>query len=581
MKVALVGAELEENLGLRYMASSLEKKNHNVKIIPFNNYYDVNETTEQIIDYSPDITGLSMVFTTRGKEFCVLAEKLRQKNYQGHIIAGGPFASFNAVNLLRDFPAFNSIGLGEGEKTICELAEKLNDLDRVPSLAYRNKNGVIVQNPHNGTGENINELPFPKRSTFHDYFGLKVASVVTSRGCWRNCLFCSINAWYEKTDIKKFRFRSIDNIVEELKQLYFEYGVRIFNFQDDNFYLNSKSKALERFKQLKIRLEEENIKNIAFAFKARPDSITRESVEILSELGLFRVFLGVENASVIGLKNLNRKCTIDEILNALQILNEFDIHVAYNILLFEPYTTLDDILVNLRFMEKHIENPQNFCRVEPHAGTGLERLLKNNEKLLGDYFGLDYRLENNEAEAFHYIANLAFQDRNFNNSGLHYFNMQVDFYYQLLRRFYPEALNETIRSHVRNFIKETNLDTYHLLTNIYDYVNETDKLEHEYLIEFAGNMRRKVDRNSMFLRKQGEEIINMLDMAFKFRHDNKYLSSLILVEKNTCFLPTEKEPVNNPQEILNDEFSLGDVLNIVSQPIPYEEFKNYLAHEKR
>src|SRR6056297_708736 len=128
MKIALVGAELEENLGLRYMASSLELKNHHVKIIPFNNYYDVHETVEQIIRFSPDIAGLSMVFTTRGKEFCVLAEKLRQKNYNGHIIAGGPFASFNATNLLRDFSSFDSVCLGEGEQTICELADNLPDL---------------------------------------------------------------------------------------------------------------------------------------------------------------------------------------------------------------------------------------------------------------------------------------------------------------------------------------------------------------------------------------------------------------------------------------------------------------------
>lgn len=581
MKVALVGAELEENLGLRYMASSLAKRNHTIQIIPFNNYYDVNETIEEIIRFAPDITGLSMVFTTRGKEFCMLAGKLRQSGYRGHIIAGGPFASFNAENLLRDFPAFDSIGLGEGEITICELAENLNDLSKVSALAYRNGDGKVVQSQHNGIREDINDLPFPKRSVFHNYFGLKIASVVTSRGCWRNCLFCSINAWYEKTGTKKFRIRSIDNIVAELKELYFDYGVRIFNFQDDNFFVNSKPKALERFKLLKKRLAEEQINTIAFAIKARPDSITRESVEVLSELGLFRVFLGVENASENGLRNLNRKSTIEEILNALQILNDYDIHVAYNILLFEPYTTLDDILVNLRFMEKHIENPQNFCRVEPHAGTGLEKLLKSNNKLLGDYFSLDYRLENQQAEAFHYIANLAFQDRNFNNSGLHYFNMQVDFYYQLLRRFYPEALNQTIRSYVRNFIKETNLDTYRFLANIYDYVSSAGNPSQEEIRMFAAEMRNRVDRNSMVLRKQGEEIIRMLDQAFQYRDDSTYIHSLIFKDIKYSAAAPAKENVNTAMETPDENFSLENVLNIISQPVSYNEFKNYMAQGSR
>jgi hypothetical protein len=63
-------------------------------------------------------------------------------------------------------------------------------------------------------------------------------------------------------------------------------------------------------------------------------------------------------------------------------------------------------------------------------------------------------------EAFHQIANYAFFDRNFNDFGLHYFNMQVDFYFQLLWRFHLSFLTHRLRAAVRNFIKQTNLDTY-------------------------------------------------------------------------------------------------------------------------
>ena len=61
------------------------------------------------------------------------------------------------------------------------------------------------------------------------------------------------------------------------------------------------------------------------------------------------------------------------------------------------------------------------------------------------------------------MANYAFFDRNFSDFGLHYFNMQVDFYFQLLRRFHPELLTRRMRAGVRNFIKQTNLDTYECL----------------------------------------------------------------------------------------------------------------------
>jgi radical SAM superfamily enzyme YgiQ (UPF0313 family) len=578
MKVALIGAELEENLGLRYMASSLEKKHHEVKIIPFNDYYDTSITVEQVLNFSPQMVGLSMVFTTRGKEFCHLSIKLRLSGYIGHIIAGGPFASFNCERLLNDFPSLDSVCLTEGEKIICKLADNLSNLSDVSNICYRNPTGQIIYTSNDDDDSDIDQLPFPKRTGFHDYFGLPIASIISSRGCWRNCAFCSINAWYNKSGNRKFRVRSISNIVEEIKQLYYKHGVRIFNFQDDNFYLPDKTKSLERFENLNYQLNKEGIKDIAIAIKARPDSITEESVAVLDKLGLFRVFLGVENASENGLKNLNRKCSIEQIINSLTNLNKYDIHVAYNLLMFEPETTMNDILINLRFMEQHIENPQNFCRAEPHAGTGLECKLKTEGKLLGDYFGLDYRIKNPQVEIFHQISNYAFMDRNFNNNGLHYFNMQVDFYYQLLRRFFPEVLNQTLRSYVKNFIKRTNLDTYNLLSRIYDFVVSVDNPSSEDGQKFAFEMRYLVDNNSRKLRKQGEHIIAMLDSAFK-RKDICYKESDSQSFKVPEVLEIDSEiadPYENKNILSGTGYSLDQILNLGSKPIPYHKFKHMI-----
>jgi len=213
MKIALVGAELEENLGIRYMASSLEKRGHEVEIVPFNSENEIPNVVRQTVNLSPQIIGLSMVFTGRGREFCRLAEALRDGGYKGHLIAGGPFASFNSENLLRNFSAFNSIALGEGEALMSKLAENLDDLSKVPGLSHRRSDGSVITNPSLGEQDDLDVLPFPRRTTFHSYFGKHIASILTSRGCWRNCAFCSINAWYDRVGGTKFRTRSIDNIV--------------------------------------------------------------------------------------------------------------------------------------------------------------------------------------------------------------------------------------------------------------------------------------------------------------------------------------------------------------------------------
>ncbi len=515
MKIALIGAELEENLGLRYITSSLELHGHEVQIIPFNVESDIQQAVHSTREFQPEIAGLSIVFTGRAREFCRLAEALRASGYSGHIIAGGHFASLNCRQLLTEFLAFDSVALGEGEEVMCHLATSLNDLAQVHGLCYRRPDGSILTNPSTGNPDRLDDLPFPKRSTFHDYFGKPIASIVTSRGCWRDCAFCSINAWYKQGGGKKFRIRSVGNILEELKLLYFNHGIRIFNFQDDNFFLPNPQKAVQRFEAIRDGLHEAGIEKIAIAVKARPDSIRRESIKVLDELGLFRVFLGVENASQRGLDNLNRMSTVTEVLNALEILNEFDIHIAYNLLMFEPDTVLDDILINLRFMERHIENPFNFCRAEAYAGTGLEKKLRAEGRLLGDYFGFDYRLKDPRSEAFHQIANYAFFNRNFSDYGLHYFNMQVDFYFQLLKRFHPQLLTQALRSTVRTFIKYTNLDTYECLSQIYDFVAAWDPVDELAVRRFARQMRQQVDGRSRSLHIRGEQILRCLTDTYE------------------------------------------------------------------
>ena len=444
-------------------------------------------------------------------EAAQLAQALRERGYQGHLIAGGHFACLNCERLLHDFTAFNSVALGEGEDIMCNLVENLGDLSQVPGLCYRKPDGSISINPSTGNPEDLDALPFPKRTTFQNYFGKSIANVLSSRGCYRDCAFCSINAWYKQGGGKKFRLRSIENLVAEMKGLYFRHGIRIFNFHDDNFFHPDPKTAVQRFDRLRSALRREGVEGIAFAVKARPDSITPEAISILDDLGLFRVFLGVENASVRGLRHLNRKCAVDRILNALKVLNDFDTHVAYNLLMFEPDTLLDDILINLRFMERHMDNPFNFCRAEVYSGTGLEEKLRAENRLLGDYFGFDYRIRDPQSEAFHQIANYAFFDRNFDDMGLHYLNMQVDFLFQVLRRFQPGLLTMTLRAAVRNFVKETNLDTYQCLCQIYDFVADCFPADELQIRVFAKEMRTHVDNRSEELKAKGEFLLKWLE----------------------------------------------------------------------
>lgn len=582
MKVALIGAELEENLGLRYMASALEKRGHAAIIFPFNAEGDIAAVVRQVMDFTPDIAGLSMVFTGRAREFCNLAKALRSAGFEGHLTAGGHFAALNCRQLLTDFPSFDSVALGEGEELICLLADNLYDYSDVAGFCRRAGDGSIALSPSPGNPEYLDDLPFPRRDVFHDYYGKPIASILSSRGCWRSCAFCSIDAWYKSGGGRKFRVRTVPNIVAEMKVLYYCHGIRIFNFQDDNFFLPEPKKAQERFTALRDSLWAEGVRDVAIAVKARPDSITRETMNVLDDLGIFRVFLGVENASERGLKNLNRKSSREEIENALRILNDFDVHIAYNLLMFEPDTNMDDILINLRFVERHTDNPFNFCRAEAYAATGLEKKLREEGILIGDYFGFDYRIKDPQVETFHKIANYAFFDRNFNDYGLHYFNMEVDFSFQLMHRFYPEYLTQELRSEVRSFIKETNIDTYRCLSSIYDIVRTIDTNDHEAIRNAMRNMRLRVDNGGVELRARGERILERLQRAWEGQKQDNPVSDNIAADSGFPFLGVGMAPYTGIESLWQKSFDpVGSGLfGIGRAPIPYDEFYKRLKNNQ-
>jgi hypothetical protein len=98
MNIALVGAECEENLALRYIRTALEKRRHRVTQITFNVEADTAAAAECLARSGAGLAGFSMVFTYRAVEFAALG-----------LVAGGHCAAFNVGAPLGDVPAFDSV----------------------------------------------------------------------------------------------------------------------------------------------------------------------------------------------------------------------------------------------------------------------------------------------------------------------------------------------------------------------------------------------------------------------------------------------------------------------------------------
>ena len=87
--LALVGPEIEENLSLRYLASSLERAGFGSEIIGFNREEDLPAALDAILVPAgqPLAVALSLAFQWRALDFLALALALRERGYSGHVTA--------------------------------------------------------------------------------------------------------------------------------------------------------------------------------------------------------------------------------------------------------------------------------------------------------------------------------------------------------------------------------------------------------------------------------------------------------------------------------------------------------------
>jgi anaerobic magnesium-protoporphyrin IX monomethyl ester cyclase len=265
-----VAKEMEEfvkvsfPIGLAYIASVLEENKIRVSILDClaegwdiknieGDYIRIGLPEEEIIkrirNESPDICGISSLFSSQKDQPHEIARLIKQEFPKIKIVMGGPHVSGNPLEVLEDKNVDFAV-IGEGEETTLNLIKNLKKPEKINGLAYK-KSGNIKINPPAKFIANIDKIPFPayhllkmqkyfeageKGMSARRYIGEspRWATIITSRGCPFDCVFCSIH----NTMGYKWRPRSAKNVVDEVEFLYKTYNIKTFFFEDDNFSLN-------------------------------------------------------------------------------------------------------------------------------------------------------------------------------------------------------------------------------------------------------------------------------------------------------------------------------------------------------
>ncbi len=338
-----MGNDSMPHLGLGYLHAVLLKEGHDVftaeMFIQSLNIKDLERIIEQ---NNIELIGSSS-YSYNFKSTMQLANSLKRKYPNIFYITGGYFPT------LATKPALNNLSvdccvIGEGEVTVSEIAKKLSnnhDWRNVDGIAYKNANGDIVINKPRRLIENLDELPFPNR-IFSDV--PKLVGISSSRGCYGNCNYCSINSFYKKCKGSKARRRSPENTVEEIIYLKEKYNFELFYFIDDNFGMSSANdrKWFEKFYSL---IKEKKI-SIQFGIETRANEVASsfDIIKKFKEIGLEKVTVGVESFSQAQLDYFNKSITVNENIEALKILSSLNIRYNFNLILFDIRSTISEII---------------------------------------------------------------------------------------------------------------------------------------------------------------------------------------------------------------------------------------------
>jgi radical SAM superfamily enzyme YgiQ (UPF0313 family) len=476
--VLLVGAEELENLGTRYLAAVLRQHGHSVELAAFSSAEDMGAVVRQAERARPRLIGLSIIFQYRAPEFVALAAELRRVLPQAHITVGGHFPTFAAQELLRDFPALDSIVRGEGEFTLLELVQELDTpqaWDRILGLAFR-RDGQVVDNPPRPLVANLDSLPFPSRDTppqFH--LGVGYSPIVGSRGCYRDCAFCSIRSFYSISRGKVQRFRSVPNLVDEIEVLYRHSGVSFFVFNDDEWFPPGQARYT-RVAELEAELRRRKLQ-VIMSIKCRADDVEEELFRRLLDMGVVRAYVGVESGSDHSLQTLNKHTTVAQNRRALEVLHKVGMLADFGLIFFDPDSTVEDVRANLDFLREmggEGRAPLSFGRMEVYAGTPILARLRGEGRLTGSYLAWNYTMADPRVEMLWRLMITTMRHRHYANQGLGK-QCSTGYYALMIYKYlHPDVYDPAMGEALRSIVARVNNHSLALFEEMFDFALHAD-----------------------------------------------------------------------------------------------------------
>ncbi|MBU1881761.1 MAG: radical SAM protein [bacterium] len=267
------------------------------------NYTGNDKLTQIIADYKPDLLCIT-AFSLEMEVSHDLAARVKKVIPDCKIFLGGPYPTSDPASAIAD-KNIDIAFIGEGEQSFLKVLNALDnggDLGDIPGITYR-QNGSVIDNGYHDMIDDLDEIPVPawdlvdlefmfsrkgKRSMMNKLQRHNESvSVFTTRGCPYRCTYC------HNVFGKKLRKRSTDHVIEELKMLQRQFGVKELEFLDDIFNMD-----MERAHEIFDRMEQEGLHfDITFPNGLRSERLDEALIKKFKKGGVYWITVAIESGS--------------------------------------------------------------------------------------------------------------------------------------------------------------------------------------------------------------------------------------------------------------------------------------------
>lgn len=371
-------------LGLGYLASVLLQNGYDVEILDMAvNKLKDEDLKEFITSRNPEIVGITSS-TPAIKKAIDIAKLVKAACHEILVVLGGPHPTFLPEEVIKE-EVVDVVVQGEGEITFLELVELfINKSDKrfyVLGTMQKNNN-MIIFNPQRPLIDNLDSILFPARQLFnlelyrHPLMRAKrTLTILASRGCPFTCTYCNRGVFGHT-----YRFRSTENIINEIEYLIDKYSIDNFNFVDDNLTLNRK-----HIEELCNKIVERGLKiNWSAPNGVCADAIDLDLAKLMKRSGCYSLSFGIETGNQKTLDYIKKNVNLNSIKKAFEVCHKLSIETVAFIIIGFPNEDRRDIDNTLRFLNDIKADVVDFHILIPLPGTLIYEELKEKKFILED-----------------------------------------------------------------------------------------------------------------------------------------------------------------------------------------------------